>query len=365
MKTICLNMIVKDESAVILRCLKSIKNLIDYWVIVDTGSTDGTQAIIQDFLREIPGELYERPWVNFAHNRNEALLLARNKADYLLFIDADERLVYSDGAIDKNELDQDFYAVQVRDIGSNYLRILFINQNPGWFWKGVLHEHIFHQESMIGDLLDGVVNESNFQDGSRSRDPNKYLNDAKILKKVLEDDPSDLRAIYYLGQSYGCAKEWKLALEAYEKRAALGGGLADEEYWALYMVGCIQQFLQMDPEIFIQSYCKAYLFNQSHLEPLYQISNYFFSKGEYFLGYLVASFGLTIPRTDRWLRASLHIYEYDLLFTFANCAYCLGNLTESREAYHQLLSKTELPKDKRALIEEILASIPHPNHRTL
>lgn len=78
-------MIVKDEKNVIKRCLASVRDLIDYWVIVDTGSMDGTQEIIRDFLREIPGELHERPWVNFEHNRNGALELARHRADYLFY----------------------------------------------------------------------------------------------------------------------------------------------------------------------------------------------------------------------------------------------------------------------------------------
>src|SRR3972149_9108675 len=82
-KTICLNMIVKDEALVIERCLGSVKHLIDYWVIVDTGSKDGTQEIIKNYLKDIPGELYESPWVDFAHNRNEALDFANNKGDYL------------------------------------------------------------------------------------------------------------------------------------------------------------------------------------------------------------------------------------------------------------------------------------------
>src|SRR5689334_10374436 len=111
-KTVCLNMIVKDESPVITRCLASVKPWIDYWVIVDTGSKDGTQAVIRDFMKDIPGELHERPWVNFAHNRNEAVSLAKEKGDYLLFIDADEQFVVS-GNFDKKNLNGDMYSVAV------------------------------------------------------------------------------------------------------------------------------------------------------------------------------------------------------------------------------------------------------------
>ena len=45
-----LNMIVKNEAHVILRCLASVKPWIDSWCIVDTGSSDGTQEIIQNYL---------------------------------------------------------------------------------------------------------------------------------------------------------------------------------------------------------------------------------------------------------------------------------------------------------------------------
>src|SRR5215213_7941349 len=95
-QTICLNMIVRNEATVIRRCLDSVRPLIDSWVIVDTGSTDGTQSIIREHLRDLPGELFERPWVDFGHNRNEALELGRGRAEYLFFIDADEVLVLHD-----------------------------------------------------------------------------------------------------------------------------------------------------------------------------------------------------------------------------------------------------------------------------
>ncbi len=55
---------------------------IDYWVVVDTGSTDGTQQIIKDFMakHKIPGELFERPWVNFSHNRKRSIRIGRKQS---------------------------------------------------------------------------------------------------------------------------------------------------------------------------------------------------------------------------------------------------------------------------------------------
>ena len=57
MTKICLNMIVKNEAHVIRRGLDTVKPFIHHWVIVDTGSTDGTQEIIREHLKDIPGEL--------------------------------------------------------------------------------------------------------------------------------------------------------------------------------------------------------------------------------------------------------------------------------------------------------------------
>ena len=85
-QTLCLNMIVKNEVSVIARCLASVRPIIDHWVIVDTGSTDGTQDAIRTLMADLPGELHERPWRDFAHNRTEALELARPRGEYVLWI---------------------------------------------------------------------------------------------------------------------------------------------------------------------------------------------------------------------------------------------------------------------------------------
>ena len=93
MATICLNMIVKNEAALIRRCLDSVVPHIDSWVIMDTGSSDGTQDLIREHLRALPGELFEGPFTDFGQARTEALARVGDRADYVLFMDADDTLV--------------------------------------------------------------------------------------------------------------------------------------------------------------------------------------------------------------------------------------------------------------------------------
>src|SRR5690349_21499671 len=88
-KRLCLCMIVRDEAHVIVRALHSVRDLIDYWVICDTGSIDSTPALILRSLAGIPGELHRVPWVDFGVNRTQAIRLASGKADYILVMDAD------------------------------------------------------------------------------------------------------------------------------------------------------------------------------------------------------------------------------------------------------------------------------------
>ena len=107
---ICLNMIVKDEEDNILKCLNSVKNIINGVVICDTGSSDKTIEIIEQFLitEKLPGIVVKTKWEDhFGWNRTEALRHAEffmynlqrdehQKLDlkyYVLFMDADDYAV--------------------------------------------------------------------------------------------------------------------------------------------------------------------------------------------------------------------------------------------------------------------------------
>lgn len=87
-------MIVKDESAVIERCLRSVRDYMRSWAIVDTGTSDDTIAKIESTMAGIPGTLHQRSWRNFGYNRSEAVPLAYAAgADCVFFMDADDTFV--------------------------------------------------------------------------------------------------------------------------------------------------------------------------------------------------------------------------------------------------------------------------------
>src|SRR5262245_5768514 len=194
--TICLNMIVKNEASVIDRCLDSVLPLIDSWVIVDTGSTDGTQDRVRGRLRSKPGELHERPWKNFGENRNEALALARGAADYLFFIDADETLTIPSG-YERGDLTEDGYYLTCEYDGTVYGRCALVAARLPWRWKGVVHEFLACDRPFSLRTLDGPrIHVAH--DGARSRDPQTYARDAALLEEVVRADPNSTRDVFYL-----------------------------------------------------------------------------------------------------------------------------------------------------------------------
>lgn len=90
MATISLCMIVKNEEAVLDRCLSSIADLMDEIIIVDTGSTDGTKEIAARYT----DRLYDFKWNNdFSSARNFSF--SKATMDYIYTADADEVLDYA------------------------------------------------------------------------------------------------------------------------------------------------------------------------------------------------------------------------------------------------------------------------------
>ena len=95
--SICLNMIVKNESKIITRLFDSVIDIIDTYCICDTGSTDNTISLIKEYFDEknIKGKIIESVFINFEINRNIALKSAKGMADYILLMDIILKFIFS------------------------------------------------------------------------------------------------------------------------------------------------------------------------------------------------------------------------------------------------------------------------------
>jgi tetratricopeptide (TPR) repeat protein len=319
-------MIVKNEAPVIQRCLATIKPWISSWVISDTGSDDGTQKLILDFLHDVPGKLIERPWVDFAHNRNEALEVAKPMGDYSLFIDADERFIpYPD--LKEMPTEMDYYSIKVCEQASFYERIFLFRNSLDYHWQGVLHEHIASSQVCSRGFFNQGELLSITQDGNRFKDPQKYLKDARVLEEALKKEPSSSRYMFYLGQSYTNASEPTLALDAYQKRAAMEGD-DGEKFYSLFMIGVLQEQLGFSPKICAESFLKAHRFRPFRHEPLYGIAIYYFKMGKVQDAYDLLKQAMEMRYPEDSIFVQTHMREIGMPHLYLRCCYELKKYDE-------------------------------------
>jgi glycosyltransferase involved in cell wall biosynthesis len=340
-QTICLNMIVKDEAPVIRRCLDSVLPIIDHWVIVDTGSSDGTQEIIRAHLKGVPGELHERPWQDFAHNRSEALALARGRGDYVFVIDADEILQIAPG-FELPALTCDSYNIHVLFGGCSYMRRQLVSNSLPWRYEGVLHEYITCEQARTEELLKGLQTVP-FHDGARARDANTYRRDALVLERALIDDPQNTRHVFYLAQSYRDAGDFELALRNYKRRVEMGGW-PEEVWYSLYQVAQLKERTGAAwPEV-LEGYLTAWQYMPDRAGPLYRVGMHYQGKGEYHASHLFFSraMRLACPGPDR-LFVEQALYDYQLPIEYAVACFYVGDHAEAVETNNRLLRSGLLP----------------------
>lgn len=352
MPRICLNMIVKDEAPVIERCLASVKPWIDHWVIVDTGSGDGTQDTIRRFMADVPGTLYERPWRDFAHNRNEAMTFARmamtGADDYVLCIDADETL-HMEAGFAWPDLQADGYQFRCELDGWLYLRNALVRARQPWRWEGVLHEFLTQDVPHCWEALPHATIVVS-RDGARARDPQTYLRDIEVLEKAVRDAPDNTRYRFYLAQSYRDAGKLEEAIHHYEARAAMGGW--EEEVWyACFQIGALRERRGDAREAVQSAYLDAYQLRPTRAEPLCALARYHRLRSEYALAHLYAQQAAAVPRPADSLFIDNSVYAWRALDELVVSAYYVGAIEQGRDALQRLLADGQFPESERGRIE--------------
>lgn len=366
---ICLNMIVKNEEKVLPRLFRSVKDYIDYYVIVDTGSSDGTIDLIKREMAQygIEGEVHEREWVNFGVNRQQALELAVQaaKTDWVLFIDADEELGVSDPKFYEKLEPGVGYDIEKHHEGVRYAvpHLLNIKANR-YEWRGPVHNYIMTLEGpKKRPLRRDVWIVYHLGEGAKSHGvthEEKHLRDARLLEKDLEENPDNPRSQFYLGQSYRDAGHLDKAYEAYQKRVQMKGW-EEERFVSQLEMGRIAVRRDDPEEVVLRDLLGAYELRATRAEPLHELAKYFRSKKMWGKAFCFAKAGINTRKPDDKLFVAQAIYDWMMADELAVSASWVGDYEVSKLASEHVLLRVEeglnLPEEEVQRVRNNLAYV--------
>lgn len=356
-KTICLTMIVKNEAHIIADTLAHLLKYIqfDYWVISDTGSTDKTKEIIQEFFksRNIPGELVETPWRDFGFNRSEAFRHAYKKTDYTFVWDADDEISGDFKLPALLDADSYLFTFGCED-GFRYSRAQMFNNHQKWIYKGVLHEYAMCTEpTKPSDTVTGNYYFISGRRGDRSKDPNKYLKDAIILDKACAEaletkDPIYNRYVFYCAQSYASCNMHEKAIEFYKKAADSKDQWQQERYIACLEIYEAYEKLKK-PEEGLRYLVDSYSYDPKRIECIYRLIKHYCVNNACEVAYMYYTliqkyFENEYPTDNISSRLFARKSEYDfyLPYYMVITAEKTGNLATAAKMYEMIVNQNYL-----------------------
>ena len=290
-------LMIKNESKILQRCLEAVENVVDCFCILDTGSTDNTVEIAREFLKTHTGCVTIEPWQNFGHNRTISFQNAQTyirdelKWDltetYGILLDAD--MVFVPGTLRDQKLDKVGYRLIQLNGSLEYYNQRIVRMDFPWKCVGVTHEYWDgpNQAALPKDVC--YIDDRN--DGGCKHD--KYVRDQSLLEKGLEEDPTNVRYMFYLAQTYKCMGKLKESIAMYKKRIA-AGGWHEEVWYSHYMIGeCWKMIGNIGKfEYWMQL---AHLYRPCRVESIYKLAEYFRIVGQHHKAYHYTKIGLATP----------------------------------------------------------------------
>ncbi|MGK2950147.1 MAG: glycosyltransferase [Acidimicrobiales bacterium] len=336
-QTVALCMIVRDESAVLERCVGSVADLVDHWVICDTGSVDGTPALVDRLLGHQPGRLLHHEWVDFGHNRTLLMEAASGAADWLLLLDADMTLQVTHPV---GPLDPAVDAWLLRHDGDlDYAVPRLVRGDRDWRFQGATHEHLAADGPTVQRELSGVVVHHHADGGSRA---DKFERDLGLLERAVAERSDDARSWFYLAQTLRDLGRREEAITAYRRRVELGGW-AEEVAYAHLQVGLLTA--DADPAGASAALHRAWEVRPSRAEALHALARLHRDQRQPHSARLFADAGLALPPSTDLLFVHRDVERWGLRFERSIAAYWTGDVETALLDTDAVLSEPDLPGD--------------------
>ena len=216
--TISLCMIVKDEEHTLSTCLESVQHLVDEIIIVDTGSTDNTKKIAEQFTKHV----HDFEWIDdFSAARNASFHYATQ--DYILWLDADDIIKPNEAKKFhqfKQTVDTQIDAVSMKyhvafdtqgHVTSSTRRLRLIKRNKPFTWQGLVHEDITCQEKYSYVTSDITIEHT--KQTSKDFNRNLHIYEKAIQKKY----KLSITDMFHYARELTVHKQYKKAIPLYKQ----------------------------------------------------------------------------------------------------------------------------------------------------
>jgi tetratricopeptide (TPR) repeat protein len=346
---IILTTMVRNESKALPRLLRSCKGIVDAVALTDTGSTDDTLSVASEVCRELGIGLFVEvdTWSDFGTNRTRNLQhgahVAYNIGDplashHLLLLDADMEVPAGTG---KPAALPDIGVLAQSDGRSTWwnVRVLRADVAMNQRFIGRTHEYVTSPTTpvrsrwfVINDHCDG---------GCRS---DKFQRDEILLRKDLEDNPNNPRAMFYLAQTLHNLGRKEEAIEWYDKRAKFLD-FPEEAWVAKNEAARCTTGAEADVRAL-----EAYFIRPCRAEPLADLATRAANAGKHALALGLASIGKTIPYpADETLYCPEAPYRWAFPYVEMISSYYVGDLKRGQAACEYLHLTPGSPHAQSAL----------------
>jgi tetratricopeptide (TPR) repeat protein len=333
-------LMVKNEEAVMEMTLQPLVDAgITDFLIYDTGSTDDTIQITQDFFinNNITNFVIEQgEFIDFATSRNKALELTElyfPDATFMLMLDA-EWILHNGIALlqcceqEKNNLTA-LYHIKLTGSDINFYHPRLIRCGSNIHFVGKVHEipNIMSQAK----IYDAVYFEYSPSGYGQEKSKNRWLRDCDLLLKELQKNPNDARTIYYLGQTYFALGDFSNAIKWCQYRTTISGW--DEEDFLAFFVLAQAYEKSGNFQKMIYTYLQAFNIRSHRAEPLIKLAEYYYKIKSFHLCYLFARHACTIayPKDDVAM-VDKQAYEFIRYALLSAAAHIVGDYNLGKTA---------------------------------
>lgn len=333
MITISLCMIVKDEEAILARCLDSIAHVVDEIIIVDTGSSDKTKEIASEYTTNV----FDFEWVNdFSKARNEAF--SKATCDYQMWLDSDD-VVPEASANELLELKKtldpavDFVTMKyITDFDEDGCPILIstrerlVKRSNGSVWLDPVHEYI----PMKGRIVysDIVIHHKKIKEKSSSYPSFRNL---RIYSELEKSGASfSPRQLYYFARELKDHGDWIKSAYYFNKFLNSDKGWAEDKIATCYNLSVCYNSLG-ETEKILPILLRSFVYDAPRAEICSEIGYYYKRAEDYVtaLKWFELSANLTIPDTIGFILQDYWGYIPNIECCFCCCK--LGDFERGRE----------------------------------